>query len=161
MPRTIQAVLDHRTNTPNASKTSNRTNRTGSRYRQPRRPGWRVAADDRTSGRQRHLGLLGSVDSVPTATRPFARAVIIRQALELALVEHWNERSPSMTASTTASQLSCLRPQLGSDLVGSLKLAWSGLSRSLHSTGYDHPPTDDELDRYRTAVERLITSAPL
>jgi hypothetical protein len=103
-----------------------------------------------------HLALLGSVGAVPPGARPFARAVIIRQALELALGEHWGQHSPPMLTSSTASQLSCLRVRLDTDLVGSLKLAWKGLSRSMHSTGYDHPPSDDELDRYREAIERLI-----
>jgi hypothetical protein len=108
---------------------------------------------------KQHLSLLGSVDTMPPAARPFAHAVIIRQALEMALAEHWSLHSPPMLASSTASQLSCLRVRLDTELVGSLKLAWRGLSRSLHSAGYDHPPTEDELSRYRNAIERLISSS--
>jgi hypothetical protein len=107
---------------------------------------------------KQHLELLTSVGTVPPSARPIAQAVIIRQALELALAEHWNRHSPQMLASSTASQLSCLRIRLDSDVVGSLRLAWSALSRSMHSTGYDHPPNQDELSRYSDAVERLIAN---
>lgn len=103
--------------------------------------------------------MLSAVGTMPPGARPFARAVIIRQALEIALDEHWGLHSPPMLESSTASQLSCLRVRLDTELVGSLKLAWKGLSRSMHSTGYDHPPSDDELNRYRNAIERLIASS--
>ena len=108
--------------------------------------------------------LLGLADQLLTersvrldAVWPHAAAVLTRQALELSLRQYWFVREKGMLSASTASQLSGLRLDLARHEVGDLRIAWNGLSRALHVSGYNHPPSVEELARWATAVRSLAT----
>jgi hypothetical protein len=100
-------------------------------------------------------GLVDGSKILPGQSWPYAAAVLARQALEVKVREIWATSHTEMLEANTASQLIGLRLSHDADAVGRLKLAWTGLSRTLHNTGHELPPTAEELDRWLAAIRDL------
>jgi hypothetical protein len=74
-----------------------------------------------------------------------AAALLARQALEQALAEFWDRRSPGVQRCRTRTQIQCLSAYLEGEPVGAAATAWNHLSETCHHHPYDVAPSAAEL----------------
>ena len=81
-----------------------------------------------------------------------------RQALEMAVAEYWDEKSPGLSSANMRTQLICLRTyRPDPELCRRLAWAWSELSEAGHSRG--GPPTRADLEAWISTVEAFLDQA--
>ena len=89
------------------------------------------------------------VDRHSVGTRgvwPRAAALLVRQALEVALKTYWSARARGLEEASMHAQLLCLDGTLNDREVGRrAHAAWSALSRAVHYHAYELAPTSEEL----------------
>jgi hypothetical protein len=95
-------------------------------------------------------------NSADTPYRPRAVVLLLRQALEAALDDHWRLRAPGVEACSARSQLICL-PAFVSDatIAEDASFVWWALTRACHHHPYELAPTSSELSELLEAVEDL------
>jgi len=100
------------------------------------------------------------VDRQSVGTRgvwPRAAALLVRQALEVALKTFWSARARGLEEAPMHAQLLCLAGTLNDADVGSRAHAvWSALSRACHYHAYDLAPTREELLAWCDDVAMVI-----
>jgi hypothetical protein len=88
---------------------------------------------------------------------PRAAALLVRQALEAALAEHWRHRAPGLERASMRAQLACLPDYLPDRrLAADVAFTWATLSAVCHHHAYELGPTAAELSARLAVVERLI-----
>lgn len=93
--------------------------------------------------------------------RTAAAALLVRQALEVAVGQVWADRVPEMAATTDRAQQITLAFYVDSDLGDQVSWAWARLSHLCHHTAYEMPPSVAEVRDLIDVVERLAgTAAP-
>lgn len=85
------------------------------------------------------------------ATR--AVAVLVRQAVEMWLVEYWEVSEPAIAASTRKAQFLLLHDSLPSDAAAAAHTAWSQLSHACHHRAFDLEPTLGQAQAWITQAE--------
>ena len=77
---------------------------------------------------------------------PRAAALLIRQALEVALKTYWSAKAGGTEEVSMRAQLLCLEATLGDEQAARRAHgAWSALSRACHYHAYELAPTREEL----------------
>jgi hypothetical protein len=69
------------------------------------------------------------------------RAVLVRQAVEMWLVEYWEVTEPAIATSTRKAQFLLLHDSLPSDAAAAAHTAWTQLSHACHHRPFDLEPT--------------------
>ena len=88
---------------------------------------------------------------------PRAAALLVRQALEVALKTYWSAKARGLEAVPMRAQLLCLAGTLNDADVGRRAYAvWSALSRACHYHAYDLAPTREELLAWCDDVAMVI-----
>jgi hypothetical protein len=87
------------------------------------------------------------------ATRLLAAALLLRQALEEALDQHWSRTVPEMVNVSGRAQLISLPFYVDPQLAGAVNFAWCRLSAVCHHDAYELPPSLDELERLADIVD--------
>lgn len=89
------------------------------------------------------------VDRYSAGTRgvwPRAAALLVRQALEVALRTYWSAKAHGLEEAPMRAQLLCLEGTLNDADVGRrAHAAWGALSRASHYHAYELAPTKEEL----------------
>ena len=88
---------------------------------------------------------------------PRAAALLGRQALETSLSRLWALKAPGVEECSWQAQLLVLPAFLGDEqLAEDAAHAWSALTRATHHHAYELPPTQEELARWLSDVQRTI-----
>lgn len=90
--------------------------------------------------------------------RTAAAALLIRQALEVAVDQVWADCVPDMAQTTDRAQQITLAFYVGGELGDQVTWAWSRLSHLCHHTAYEMPPSVAEVRELIEVVERLATA---
>jgi hypothetical protein len=96
--------------------------------------------------------LTGLRDRALGSSTRLAGAIVLRQALEQVLDEHWQRVAPALAATSMRNQLVALRVLVGDAAARDTAYVWYVLSDACHYDGYDLPPSADEL----LAMARMI-----
>ena len=102
------------------------------------------------------------VDRQSAVTRgvwPRAAALLVRQALEVALKTYWSAKARGLEEVSMRAQLLCLEGTLNdADAGRRARAAWNALSRASHYHAYELAPTREELlawcDDVAVVIER-------
>lgn len=92
------------------------------------------------------------------ATRLLAAALLLRQALEDALDQHWSRTVPEMRDVSGRAQLISLPFYLDPRLAGDVNFAWCRLSAACHHDAYELPPSPEELEHLADIVDKLAVA---
>lgn len=103
--------------------------------------------------------LLGEGGRPLRSARTAAAALVVRQALELAVDDVWRERAPAMADVTDRAQQITLPFFVGREVGDEARWAWSRLSHLCHHTAYEMPPTTSEVVALIGVVARLAQRA--
>jgi hypothetical protein len=87
---------------------------------------------------------------------PGAATVLIRQALERALVQLWTAKAPELARVSQRAQLLVLHRYIDRDLSARATNTWHELSAACHQRAYNLPPTAGELARWFETTEELV-----
>lgn len=87
------------------------------------------------------------------ATRLLAAALLLRQALEDAIDQHWARTVPAMAKVSGRAQLISLPFYVDPRLAGQVAYAWCRLSTVCHHDAYELPPSLEELERLADIVD--------
>ncbi len=90
------------------------------------------------------------------ATRLVAAALLLRQALEDVLDQHWTRTVPEMVEVSGRAQLISLPFYIDPQLAGEVNFAWCRLSSVCHHDAYELPPSVDELERLADIVDSFV-----
>lgn len=104
--------------------------------------------------------LLDGALHVAPGLRSRAAALLARQALEQALHEFWDARSPDVHRCRVRTQIQCLAAFLDPEPVAAAATAWNRLSEACHHHPYDVAPSPAELRAWIGSV-RLFCEAAL
>lgn len=92
------------------------------------------------------------------ATWPRSAAVLARQALELALADHWRAHHPGVEAASMRAQLICIAVLGPGDVAHRTRYVWHALSNACHRHAYDLAPTASELSGWIDEVEHVASA---
>jgi hypothetical protein len=86
---------------------------------------------------------------------PSAVTILLRQALERAMLQLWLAKAPGLQDASYRAQLLCLRRYVDQNLAARADHTWHALSAACHQRAYDLPPTAGELAGWYETVEEL------
>jgi hypothetical protein len=92
----------------------------------------------------------------PWATR--AVALLVRQAVEMWLIEYWDATAPGVAAASRKAQLLLLNANLSEDAAAEAHATWSQLSHACHHRVFDLEPTTAQALHWISQVERLAAA---
>jgi hypothetical protein len=104
----------------------------------------------------RQLCATPSWSTEPWATR--AVALLVRQAVEMSLVQYWDATAPGVATASRKAQLLLLNATLPEDAAAQAHATWSQLSHACHHRVFDLEPTTDQAVHWISQVERLAAA---
>jgi hypothetical protein len=101
----------------------------------------------------RQLCASPSWSTQPWSTR--AVALLVRQSVEMWLIEYWDATAPAVAGASRKAQLLLLNANLPEDAAAEAHATWSQLSHACHHRVFDLEPTTAQALQWIAQVERI------